>query len=268
MEKFSENIKFIGVAFDVVFVVTENNLLYVRGRNDGGQLGLGHINPVYNSFVKNSSLQQIKIKDLKCVDYHAIILDDNGIVYFCGKYKYNENNNDNNEDFYFKPLEFVSSKIKSISATSQFSILYSYNNELIILDQYKTPIVYTVLVLPSGMELNSLFSNAYCAEYFTGFVTKENKIYVHKKNYELPYDMDFQVGDYVKLNDSFLSNTLNLPNLKIIGMDYSNMYVIYTDYLINEDIVDDNKNLNLFFGKLYNQLLDSKNSFIDFEFVI
>ncbi|KAL9644760.1 hypothetical protein ABK040_012414 [Willaertia magna] len=178
-----------------------------------------------------------------------------------------ENNNDNNEDFYFKPLEFVSSKIKSISATSHLSILYSFSNELIILDQYKTPIVYTVLVLPSGMELNSLFSNAYRAEYFTAFVTKENKIYVHKKNYELPYDMDFQVGDYVKLNDSFLSNTLNLPNLKIIGMDYSNIYVIYTDYLINEDIVDDNKNLNLFFIKLYNQLLDSKNSFIDFEFV-
>ncbi|KAL9644738.1 hypothetical protein ABK040_012392 [Willaertia magna] len=273
IEKFNENIKLIRVAFDVIFIVTENNLMYVRGKNDGGQLGLGHKNPVFNSFVKNNSLQHVKIKDLKCADFHSIILDDNGIVYYCGQY-YDTNNNDNNDNevensdnFYFKPFDFVHSKIRSISATYKYSILYSHNNELIIVNHYNTLIDHIVLNLPSGMKLNSLFGDNLGSEFFSAFITKENKIYTHKNNGGLSFDYESQVGDYALLTYSNLSNNNTLPYLKIIGMDYSDMYVIYTDYLINEN-VGDNKNLNLFFVKLKNQLFDYKNSFIDIHFAI
>ncbi|KAL9644759.1 hypothetical protein ABK040_012413 [Willaertia magna] len=169
-----------------------------------------------------------------------------------------------NENFYFKPLEFVSSKIRFISSTYKYSILYSHNNELIIIDHYKTLIDYTVLNLPSGMELSSLFGDSFSSAFFFAFITKENKIYTHEDN--LSFDSYSKIGDYVMLTCSGLLNN-TLPYLKIVGMGFDNMFVIYTDYLIDESVVGDNKNLNLFFIKLYTQL-DYKNSFIDIGFVM
>ncbi|KAL9644734.1 hypothetical protein ABK040_012388 [Willaertia magna] len=264
----NEEIKLIRVAYGVIFIVTESNLIYVRGRNYCGQLGLGHTNSVFNSFVKNSSLQHVKIKDLKCADYHAIILDDDGIVYCSGE---NLSNNEeeeninykNNNKFYFKPFDFLQSKIKSISVTDHYSILYAYNNELIITNHYKIPFNYTVLVLPMGMELKSIYGDNLDTEY-SALITKENKIYSHSSNEGLLFDSDYKIGDFTKLDDSLLLNTLNLPNLYVVGTEYNSMFIIYTDYLICEEIID-NKNLNLYFKRLKNQLFDFKN-LVDVKF--
>ncbi|KAL9644736.1 hypothetical protein ABK040_012390 [Willaertia magna] len=264
-DNINENIKLIRVSYEVLFIVTENNLLYVRGCNDGGQLGLGHNNPIYNSFVKNSSLQHVKIKDLKCGDYHSIILDNDGVVYCSGQNLYNNNNNCNN-NFYFKPLDFLHSKIRSISTTAQYSILYSQNNELIIIDHFKPPYDdYSVLNLPSGIELKSIYSNN-SDSVFSSLVTKENKIYTHKSNATLLLDNNNCFGDFYRLDDSLLLDNLNLPYLYVVRNNYGSMLVFYTDYLINEDF-GDSKNLNLFFVKLKNQLLNCKNLFIDIQFL-
>ncbi|KAL9644737.1 hypothetical protein ABK040_012391 [Willaertia magna] len=268
VDNINEDIKLVRAAHDVIFIITENNLLYVRGRNSGGQLGLGHNNPVYDSFVKNSSLQHIKIKDLKCGDFHSIILDDNGIVYCCGLFL-ETFDDDNNSDWYtnkFKPLDFLQSKIKCISATSNHSILYSQNNEIIIFGHYIISSDYSVLNLPSGIELKSIYSNG--SDYnSSALVTTENKIYIHFSNNGLLLDNDNFFGDFKKLDDSLLLNNLNLPYLYVVGNDHGSVIVIYTDYLINEDFGVCNKNVNLFFVKLKSQLLDFKNSFIDIEFV-
>ncbi|KAL9647077.1 hypothetical protein ABK040_016551 [Willaertia magna] len=262
IQKFNENIKLMRVNFNTLFIVTENNLLYVLGKNNNGQLGLGHKNPIYNSFIKNDALQHVKIKDLKCSEHHTIILDENGIVYSCGDSGGNHNEKDN---CYFKPIDFLQSKIKSISVTTLYSCLFSYNNEIFIVRHLKSSYDYTVTTLPVEMNLLSLFSDNINSDCYSSFITTENKIYVHKFNGELTLDNNFKFGDYVKLKDS-LGDTL--PFLKIVAMDYGAILLLNSDYLINEDVdCKDCIYKNLFFLRLKNQLMDYKNLFIDIQFI-
>ncbi|KAL9644714.1 hypothetical protein ABK040_012368 [Willaertia magna] len=165
-------------------------------------------------------------------------------------------------DYYFKPLSFLHSKIKSISVTTKFSILLSYYNELIIINNYSNPIDYTVL--PTGIELKSTFGNNLWADY-SALITKDNKIYTYDSN-KFVCDDENTIVDYTRLSDSLLLNTLNLPYLYVCGIDTNSILVLYTDYLISEDY--DNKHANSFFTNLLNQFLDYENLFIDIDFVI
>ncbi|KAL9644762.1 hypothetical protein ABK040_012416 [Willaertia magna] len=308
IEKFNENIKLIRVAFDVIFIVTENNLIdnfyfkpfdFVHSKirsisatykysilysHNNELIVVNHYNTLIDHIVLNlpsgMKLNSLFGDNLGSEFFSAFVTKENKIYTHknngglsfdyesqVGDYALltYSNLSNNNTLPYLKIIGMDYSDI-SISTTAQYSILYSQNNELIIIDHFKPPYDdYSVLNLPSGIELKSIYSNN-SDSVFSSLVTKENKIYTHKSNATLLLDNNNCFGDFYRLDDSLLLDNLNLPYLYVVRNNYGSMLVFYTDYLINEDF-GDRKNLNLFFVKLKNQLLNCKNLFIDIQFL-
>jgi len=70
---------------NTIFVVTADSMIYCKGSNSYGQLGLGHCDEV-NEFVKIDFLD--KVIDIKCGCYETFLLTDKGEVWVAGQCSY------------------------------------------------------------------------------------------------------------------------------------------------------------------------------------
>ena len=78
-----QDVEFIDCGPFNVFCKTKTNQFYSWGHNDYGQLGLGNTD-MQNSPIQCLSLSNEDVIDIKCGDFHTLVLTSNGDVLSCG----------------------------------------------------------------------------------------------------------------------------------------------------------------------------------------
>ncbi|KAL9655460.1 hypothetical protein ABK040_011855 [Willaertia magna] len=265
----NEKIKLIRASYDFIYLVTEKNVIYGCGLNDGGQLGLGHTNRL-NKFTKNETLQNINIKDLQCGDCHCLILDFNENVYCCGL-----NNLSQLTYEYISSIIYFTKyyeNIKSIHCNANDSILLTLQNEIYFIGKgnksqytkYTMTDTFINSIKTDNLGDASILSNN-SKEMFCNYKDLfKNYIYDDKTEEDITILVEAIDHKYKKINvpncfDKYL-------NYFIIGISDSNIFILLSDYQFTDE--DNNerqiKNLKLFFNNLLQQcLLTHKNNFCD-----
>ncbi|KAL9655179.1 hypothetical protein ABK040_008954 [Willaertia magna] len=266
-----EEIKLIRCSYDCMFVVTNNNIIYGCGENDAGQFGLGHKNKLL-TFTKNDCLQQQSIKDLRCGDYHCIILDKFGNVYGCGSNSdlqiiphksFLENHNEENNEIkgsilYFTKLN-LPYKVKSIRCNAYSSIFLSTVGDVYVIGKIRDKINY--LKLNNNIIIRNIISDSY-ANSRSIYITKNNEFYV-QPNFVNSSDESEMIGENCKLDTTEIMTDINMSiNLYALDNFGANMYFLLTDYVIDSENERDDRN-KLFFNKLKNQLVNKENQLKD-----
>ncbi|KAL9651780.1 hypothetical protein ABK040_014425 [Willaertia magna] len=222
-------IKKVVCGFDNIFIITEDNLLYVAGVNVYSQLGFRSDEEEVMSFTKVNTLRNVNIIDIRCGDDHTLLLDKNGNVYGCGDNTFSPLGNLGGYKTQFTKLN-INFKAKQIACSSHCSIILSIENQVYV-SGCKT---FTKLNLPSdNIIIDRIYSSFLNPIIY--LVTNDNNCYIRNEG------------------------TISLCLLKDTCKNYCNLlpfftshfsFIIYSDYLINDENYFNSKEINLFKGKL------------------
>ncbi|KAL9655156.1 hypothetical protein ABK040_008931 [Willaertia magna] len=272
-----EDIKFIRCSYDCMFVVTDNNVIYGCGENDKGQFGLGHNNKLL-AFTKNDSLQQNGIKDLRCGDYHCMVLDKFGNVYGCGSNSsfqiipynsFNENDNENsNSDEIKKEILYFTKvnlpfKVQSIRCNIASTIFLSTVGDIYFIGKRNGHTKICLKLNNLNTLIKNIISDSYGDKYI--YITKNNKLYVDEYFSNNSSDV---IEENRKLDlTEIMSETKNSMNLYVLDNFGHSMYILLADYFIDVEGNKSNNGSKLFFDKLKNQLVNIDNTFKDIAII-
>ena len=125
--KFEFNIKKIYMGYSCVFMITNDDIVYVVGYNSNKKLGVGSI---HNNYIIDPILVQIpgKVKMISCGYVNTLFLTENGDVFFSGLDK-------NGTNIDIPVYVHFESKITKISSGYNFSLFLDENNNVWI-DHY------------------------------------------------------------------------------------------------------------------------------------
>ncbi|OQR94090.1 RCC1 and BTB domain-containing protein [Thraustotheca clavata] len=150
--------------------LTQSGKVYTFGRNDFGQLGLGHKYNVYKPTLV-SALNDFTIVDIACGCYHTLALRDTGIVYPFGRNNHGQLGTDNNIDSsiptYIESLRHV--KVRKIAA--------GFYHTVCVTGPLKRDVV-PVLRSSLGHDLSKLLNNPQRSD--VEFVVEGISIYAHR----------------------------------------------------------------------------------------
>jgi alpha-tubulin suppressor-like RCC1 family protein len=130
IEGMTEIIKKISCGAFHTFILMENNDIYVSGKNDRGQLGLGYINTI-NKFIK-VYIEEIEgnIKNINCGYMYTFILTENNDIYAVGLNSFGQLGLGHFDTISkFKKVN-VEGNIKQISCGESHSIILTKNNKM------------------------------------------------------------------------------------------------------------------------------------------
>jgi alpha-tubulin suppressor-like RCC1 family protein len=203
------NIKSVIVGAEHNIILNDNNELFVSGRNDFGQLGLGDNKNRYTYVKLNHNFGQIK--NIYSRGYSNIILTMNNELFVCG---YNHEGqlgfgDYQNRDVYVK-LEHNFGEIKNIYCNDDSYIILNDNNELYVCGQNINrqlglgDIVKTNIYIKLEHNFGKI-KNIYCGGCFTIILNENNELYVCGDNYygQLGLGHNDKKNTFVKLEHNF-----------------------------------------------------------------
>jgi alpha-tubulin suppressor-like RCC1 family protein len=256
-------------------ILNENNELYVCGRNDSGQLGLGNFENrnVYTKLEHNFG----KIKNISCGSNYNIILTENNELFVCGNNYHGQLGlGDYNNRYTYTKLENNFGKIKNIYCGNCHNIILNENNELYVcgysyfgqlgLGDYNNRNTYTKLEHNFGK-----IKNIYCGDYHNIILNEYDELYVCGNNCggQLGLGDNKDRNTYAKLKHNFgkIQNIFCGGFHSIILNENNELYVCgFND--CGQLGLDDNNNINTYielkhnFGKIKNIYCEANNSFI------
>ncbi|OQR87784.1 RCC1 and BTB domain-containing protein [Achlya hypogyna] len=166
----TETVVHVACGYYHTMALTQTGKLYAFGRNDFGQLGLGHKQNMHKPSLVGT-LADFTIVDVACGCYHTLALRDNGVVYPFGRNNHGQLGTDNNVDStlptHIAALHHV--KVRKIAAGFYHTVCVTGP-----LKRNAAPIVRSSL----GRDLGALLNNPSRSD--VEFIVEDVPIFAHR----------------------------------------------------------------------------------------
>jgi alpha-tubulin suppressor-like RCC1 family protein len=267
-----------GYSHNIIF--NEKNEIWVSGRNDTGQLGLGDNNDrkIYEKVEYNLG----SIKNIYCGYFHSILLNEKNGVYVCGYNYFGQLGlGDNQTRNKYEKIDFDFGIIKNIFCGNAHNIILNEKNEIYVcgynyrgqlgLGDFNDRNKYTKLEHNFG-----IIKNIFCGDSHNIILNEKNEIYVCGGNSsgQLGLSGNNKRNTYIKLEHNFgiIKNIYCSHDRNIILNENNEMFVCGNNEF-GQLGLGDNKNRNIFvklehnFGTIknisccryHNMILNEKN---------
>lgn len=217
-------------------VLLHNGVVYGCGRNDYGQLGLGHTQPRVHGLQVVSGLREKLVSSLSCGCYHSVAITSNGMLYVFGRNNHGQLGTGDNEERHLPhPVDnFVGRKIITVAAGFYHSVVLVGQDDL-----------------SSDAAAEIMLDSSDFAQYYDDIDQedfKQTELHAHRANLDLRYQhscdtpprrptSDLNGNSHESSSESFFS-TKDYPTTATIA-DLLKLLIIYVKHIPDHDSLYD-----------------------------